>query len=119
MRTILQREYDLLAGLLGQVGVPHHSVGLCQDLQVEELQDGGMGSLRFHHGEITERERRLGAPLIEGQFYDDDGTLVSLAVNLDDQGRLYELDLWKVDFSPTGKFPEPKDVAEVHRVISS
>jgi hypothetical protein len=34
-------------------------------------------------------------------FKDIDGTPVSAALNVDQQGNLYELDIWKVDFSPT------------------
>jgi hypothetical protein len=86
---------------------------------VEELQDGKMGSLRFHHGTVTDEDRRLGTPILEGQFYDYDGTLVSLTVNVDGQGKLYELDLWKVDFSPTRKFPEPEEMKEVRQVSAS
>jgi len=119
MRTISSKEYDLLVDLFAKACVSQRSVSLSPDLLVEELHDGGMGSLKFHHGIAPEENRRLGTTIIEGQFYDYDGTLVSLAVNVDDQGRLYEMDLWKVDFSPTRKFPEPEDMKEIRRVCDS
>ncbi|EIE01321.1 hypothetical protein LEP1GSC185_3526 [Leptospira licerasiae serovar Varillal str. VAR 010] len=39
-------------------------------------------------------------------FYDEDGTEVSATLNIDQYGDLYELDLWKVDFSRLKKIPE-------------
>ena len=119
MRTIQQKEYDLLAALLSQVGISLDSVRLSPDLLVEELQDGNMGSLRFHEGTDMDDDRRLGSPILEGQFHDYDGTLVSLAVNVDDQGRLYEMDMWNIDFLPTRRFPKPEDMEEVRQVCDS
>ncbi|TXI01920.1 MAG: hypothetical protein E6Q76_16345 [Rhizobium sp.] len=70
---------------------------------VEEMDDGGMGSLRFLRSDGG--QQRLGDLLSEREFADSDGVPVMVAVNLDDCGELFELDIWKVDFSPLKRFP--------------
>jgi len=63
---------------------------------VEEMNDGAMGSLRF----VRSADRRFGKCVGEAEFDDEDGMLDSVALNVDQRGELFELDLWKVDFSP-------------------
>jgi len=41
---------------------------------------------------------------------DRDGVLVSITINSDQFGKLYEVDFWKTDFSPLQQYPEPKDL---------
>jgi hypothetical protein len=67
-------------------------------LLVNPMNDGGMRSLAI--GENYD-SRQLGEEVAEYMFKDIDGTPVSAALNIDQQGNLYELDIWKVDFSPT------------------
>lgn len=67
-------------------------------LLVNPINDGGMGSLAI--GDNYEN-RQLGQEVAEYIFKDLDGTPVSASLNIDKQGNLYELDIWKVDFSRT------------------
>lgn len=67
-------------------------------LLVNPMNDGGMGSLAIGYNYDS---RQLGQEIAEYMFKDLDGTPVSAALNIDKQGNLYELDIWKVDFSPT------------------
>jgi hypothetical protein len=77
------------------------------EVLVGDMSDGGMGSIRFC---ATEPQRRLyGSTIGEGSFLDRDGTLVWVALNLDQFGNLFELDMWKVDFSPLLRYPDPRD----------
>jgi hypothetical protein len=71
---------------------------------VEEMQDGNMGSLKFVTSESG--RRRFGEKIAETEFVDEDGVLVSATINLDDRGNLFELDIWKVDFSPLKRYPK-------------
>lgn len=66
------------------------------NLLVNPMDDHGMGSLSI--GEDYEN-RQFGQEIAEYMFKDIDGTPVSVALNVDQQGKLYELDIWKVDFS--------------------
>jgi hypothetical protein len=71
------------------------------------MGDGGMGSIRFFSSEIG---RRMGVAVAEAEYTDDDGVLVSIVLNTDFNGRLFEVDFWKVDFSPLRRYPSPSDL---------
>jgi len=73
---------------------------------VQEMNDGGMGSLLFN----GPSGRRYGSTLAEAEFHDADGTVVLVALNLDTNGELFELDIWKVDFSPLIRIPSPDQI---------
>ena len=68
-------------------------------LEAEEMVDGGMGSLLFRGSE----DRKFGAAAATLEFKNNDGVLVSVALYVDQSGAPFELDVWKVDFSPTAK----------------
>jgi len=66
-----------------------------------------MGSIRF----VQPESRSFGKALVEAQYVDSDGVLVNIAVNTDNNGDLFEVDFWKVDFSPLRRYPKPSDLA--------
>jgi len=70
---------------------------------VQDMNDGGMGSLRFWRQDGE--QRRFGDLPVEAHFRDADGTLVIASVIVDQSGALYELDLWKTDFSQLEEYP--------------
>ena len=70
------------------------------------MSDGDMGSIRFN----SSPPRAMGKQIVETEYADSDGVLVSIALNIDTQGRLYELDFWKVDFAPLKQYPKPEDL---------
>ena len=45
------------------------------------------------------------------KFNDADGVPVSAALNLDQDHHLFELDVWKVDFSPLQRWPTAQDLS--------
>ena len=57
--------------------------------QVRDMDDGAMGSLEFAGG----GHRFLGSCLVEAGYLDRDGVPVSVALNSDANGLLYELDM--------------------------
>lgn len=77
-------------------------------LRVSDLDDGGMGSLRFVSGK---KHPRYGRTIAEGWFKDLDDIPVALALYVDRDDDLFELDSWKVDFTPRLRLPH--DEAEV------
>lgn len=83
-----------------------------EDMLVRDMSDGGMGGLYFLSSD--DHIRVLGSVLVESEFVDDDGVLVIAAINLDSQGVPYELDIWKVDYSPLCNFPDKRKI----RIIS-
>jgi hypothetical protein len=77
-------------------------------LLVQDMNDGGMGSLRVWRG--SDEQQRFGSVAAEAQFNDADGMLVLASINLDSMGRLFELDLFKGDFSPLKQIPASDQV---------
>lgn len=98
MRTILNDEYEFLVRVERTTGMDLHCLGLARNAVVESMVDGGMGSIRFGVAATGSSPRHLGEVAAQGEFSDHDGVLVSFAVNLDTEGRLFELDVWRVDF---------------------
>jgi hypothetical protein len=79
-------------------------------LRASDMDDGGMGSLRFISGKTRPR---YGRTIAEGWFKDTDGMPVALALYVDREDDLFELDSWKVDFSPRLRLPhEEAEVLE-------
>jgi hypothetical protein len=74
-------------------------------LLVRPMKDGKMGSLYlFPQGKVIEG-RVLGEQVSDFQFADLDGVEVIASLNLDNNGNLFELDIWKTDFGKLLKFP--------------
>ncbi len=94
MRNLNSTEIEIITKLLNIAGL---EIDLTQ-LLVNPMDDDGMGSLAIGENYAN---RQLGAEVAEFMFKDIDGTPVSASLNVDQQGELYELDIWKVDFSPT------------------
>ena len=75
-------------------------------LRVSEMDDGGMGSLQFG----DRGERQLSEYVANCSFKDVDGTLVVAGLNIDLDGALFELDIWKTDSSPLIRWPEQREL---------
>lgn len=48
-----------------------------------------------------------GRTVAMAEYVDADGVVVSIALKLDTAGNLWEVDFWKVDFSPLVAYPTP------------
>jgi len=94
MRNLNSTEIEIITKLLD---IAKLEIDINQ-LLVTPMDDGGMGSLAIGDNYDS---RQLGQEIAGYMFNDIDGTPVSAALNVDKQGNLYELDIWKVDFSPT------------------
>lgn len=106
LRPLRLEEESLVRALLQRVTGGEQLLLQLECAQVRDMDDGGMGSLQFAGGE----RRSLGSCLVEADYLDRDGVPVSIALNLDTNGLLYELDMWKVDFAPLKEYPDLKRV---------
>lgn len=80
-------------------------------LKVSDMTDGGMGSLRLVPSVTKERPRAFGRCAASCEFTDADGELVIASLYLDEEGNLFELDLWKIDFGQVIRIPtNPSDL---------
>jgi len=106
MRRLLDHELPLTQHLLA-VGA---RLERAEQLLVEPLADGGMGSLRI--GGVS-ADRELGRKVAEVHFSDADGTAVIAALNVDVDDQLFEIDIWKVDFSSLQRWPSQHEVSQM------
>jgi len=105
LREINPSELRVLKLLLKQaerfIEIPHSDTIL-----VLELDDGGMGSIRFIHSTEDQTQIQFGGNVSSLSFKDSDGVEVSVALYVDQFDRPYELDFWKKDFSRLVKIPK-------------
>jgi hypothetical protein len=105
-RLLRQEERELILSLLAQVSNNLAIESALSECKVKDMHDGGMGSIRF----IRPNASSFGKGLVEARYTDSDGVLVSIALNIDKSGELYELDFWKIDFSPLRRYPTLPDL---------
>ena len=75
------------------------------NLMVRNMNDGEMGSLQLYSSTKIVNGRKFGKQVSEFQFLDEDKVLVVASLNVDEDGNLLELDIWKTDFSKLIKLP--------------
>ena len=77
-----------------------------KDYWYSKMDDGEMGSLYlFPHGKVL-GGRTLGEQVSDFHFTDLDGVNVIASLNVDSNGSLFELDIWKTDFGKLLTLPE-------------
>jgi hypothetical protein len=105
-RLLRAEEKAILAVLLGtSIEIINERL---KDSVVEDMTNGGMGSIRFKQ-QLGE-SRSFGKAVAEAEYVDVDGVTVSITVNVDDRGNLYEVDFWKVDFSLLLEYPKTEQL---------
>lgn len=71
------------------------------DYLVQPMEDGGMGSLTIIPCQFINVIKRDDGPMVaEIHSFDKDQVEVIISLFLDTKNIPYELDIWKVDFSP-------------------
>lgn len=88
---------------LSKVSIP---MGWEEELQVSSMSDGGMGSLKLFPKNAEFGNRKFGKQVSEVIFKDIDGVDVIATLYLDENMNLYELDMWKTDFSSLHEIPD-------------
>lgn len=102
MRKLRAAEIGFLKKMIEYSGCERKISWPLEDLLVEEMDDGDMGSLSF----VSEKScRALGEDIAKTEFFDKDGILVLVTLSLDNYGDLFEMDVWKTDFSRLIAFP--------------
>jgi len=107
-RKLSQQELRLL-----EVLVTKASIDLPENWQatitVSPMNDNGMGSLYLFPDGKTSDTRLFGKQVSECSFVDEDGVQVIASLNMDSNGNLFELDIWKTDFSSVINIPDKID----------
>jgi len=102
-RPLTPEERAVVVRLLGfATPIEQRLMARLEAARVTAMDDGGMGSLVF----CSETpDRAFGREIARGHAQDVDGVWLSIALNVDTAGELFELDIFKGDFSPTLKLP--------------
>jgi len=107
-RKITQSEERLLEFLINK-----SSIKVTDDwkekLIVFPMDDGNMGSLYLSLSNEMDIKRLFGEQISECHFVDSDGIDVIASLNIDEDGKLFELDVWKTDYTPLKKIPRKFD----------
>ena len=104
-------ELELLRAILGKHSAAKSLLSAIERVRVRDLSDGGMGSIEL--GEGSANARRMSACVAEADYVDSDGVSVSIAINVDQNGHLFEVDMWKVDFSPLIQYPNSRTIRNI------
>ena len=107
-RLLTFKEQELVSFLLKEAQYAENID--VSSLKVLELDDGGMGGLYFVSDTKWRSMRRFGKSIVAKTFEDTDGMGMSIALLLDTEGKLFELDIWKYDFSPLNEIPSCRDL---------
>src|SRR5690348_2640930 len=97
IRPLSKAEHAIVTKLVCHTTRAAKLLAQLRHVQVCDMPDGGMGSIHFCSGSSAPKRRNPGEQIAEGAFTDADGTPVSITLDLDDRGKLYELDVFKAD----------------------
>ena len=106
IRKPTQEEQHILEVLVAKTSKINLPAKWLETLEVQEMDDGGMGSLRLIFPNTSSKEKVFGKQASELVFNDEDGVKVVATLNLDSTDMPIELDLWKTDFSPLIRIPK-------------
>ena len=103
IRKLKEKEIALVTWMVKDTIEGPGIIEKLSEIHVEEMDDGGMGSLKV----VVEGEdnRVYSKELAKADLYDIDEVPVFVSVNLDSNGDFFELEVFKGDFSPLKRFP--------------
>lgn len=108
-RKLKADEIALITWMIKDANEGSAIIDKLNELTVEEMNDGGMGSLKVV---VDGKDSRLySKDLAKADLFDIDGVPVFISIDLDTNGDFYQLDVFKGDFSPLKKFPSVPDLA--------
>ena len=114
VRELREDELRVLRKMLSQTSIETEFEEQLASMKVQTMADGGMGSIRFYNG----RDRSpldYGGQIAEAAFQDANGVPVSITLSVDTIGDLFEMDVFKADFSPLIRYPDLADRAIIER----
>jgi hypothetical protein len=112
-RYLHNEEKLLITSMVRGLTVENVILAELHDATVVDMNDGGMRGIRFCKRGAT--ATMFGRQAVEATFVDGDGVPVCLTINLGQDDKLYELDIWKTDNSALTNYPQPEGVTIVRR----
>jgi hypothetical protein len=105
MRNLKKEEQSLIEFMLKDIPTYKNIIYKLPTSVVQEMDDGGMGSLKFLYSDG--RIRKFHKEVTSISILDVDEVPINFAINVDEYGDIFELDAFKGDFSPLQQFPVP------------
>ena len=112
-RNLKTEEYQLLKCMLKDLKEYNFNL---DNIKVMDMLESGMGSLYIISPLNKREDRKMNKAIVERQFNYIDGVPISVCINIDTEGNLFELDIWRVDFNPLINFPSCCNSKEQHTV---
>ena len=103
IRPLRTEEKELLLSVIQHLANSLDLLSEIDEVLVEDLSDGGMGSVRVIRDNSYLKRKAM--PYAQAMYIDEDSVLISVQINSDSFGRLYEIDIWKTDFSSVKRYP--------------
>jgi hypothetical protein len=98
-RKLNKEEIDLIEYLAGKA---NYQLGKkwYDEYKAFPMDDGGMGSILLVVDHLPKQERFFKAQIADCILHDVDDVAIIISLNIDQNDFLFELDVWKVDYSP-------------------
>ncbi|MDP5211355.1 hypothetical protein [Microbulbifer sp. 2205BS26-8] len=104
-------ELRLITNLVSKANDLQLPINWSEKILVKTMSDGGMGSLRLDISGLFSKDRIFGKQVSECKFIDIDAVEVIASLYVDQNGDLFELDIWKTNFEKLKQIPKNfKDV---------
>ena len=108
-RRLRAEERELIIAMVRDLPEAQNLLRGINNAVVEDMNDGGTGSLKFI--DLTKTKTRIAMQVCAATFMDMDGMPASVTINIDQDGDLFELDIFKADNSRLKSFPSPGEVS--------
>ena len=97
MRKLNENEKELIALLLSKSNLNFKMLNDLSNIDVIDLDDGGMGSIEFVREGL---DREFGTAILNAVTYDIDDRKIMIELSVDSEDYLYQLDAFTEDFLP-------------------
>ena len=104
-RKLSEQEAKLLELLIKKANLDLPLQKWEHELTAQSMNDSGMGSITLYPEGDENIKRIFGYQASEHKFIDADGVEVIASLNLDKEGNVFELDIWKTNFAPLIRIP--------------
>jgi hypothetical protein len=105
-RPLSDDEKRLFIALVNRSNHPENLMRFVDQVVVENMNDGGMGSIKLFVISNPDASRKMKSQVSELQFYDADGVIVIASLYMSEDGLPFEIDVWKTTFDPLIRIPQ-------------
>lgn len=105
-RFLSDDEKRLFIALINRSKKPENLRPFVDQVVVEDMDDGAMGSIRLFVVSALNASRKMKSQASELQFHDTDGALVIASLYISEDGLPFEIDVWKTTSDSLIRIPD-------------